>query len=165
MKQPLDNRLVLPIAIATPFIAGVLGSIPTTKGLKTWYPSLKKPLFTPPGWLIGPVWTLLYLLMGVASWWVWTERKAQPERVDEALTWYGGQLLLNVLWSYLFFGLRLPGVAFLGIIALWGMVWQTMMKFSRVHGEAAWLLAPYLGWLTLVAPFNAMLWWLNRAKK
>lgn len=124
-----------------------------------WYASLRKPDWNPPGWVFGPVWTTLYTMMAVAAWRVW-RRDGVGRR--PALAWFLGQLLLNALWSWLFFGLRNPGLALAEIIALWVAIAGTIGHFRRLDRVAAGLLVPYLAWVSFAAVLNGTLWWLNR---
>jgi tryptophan-rich sensory protein len=124
-----------------------------------WYAGLRKPAWTPPNWLFGPVWTVLYTLMAFAAWLVWHHgglaRQALP------LAAYGVQLTLNGLWSWIFFGWRAPGWAFVEILLLAAAIGLTMRLFARVSRPAAWLLAPYLAWVLFAAVLNFTLWRLN----
>jgi tryptophan-rich sensory protein len=124
-----------------------------------WYAGLVKPALTPPSWVFGPVWTLLYILMGVAAWMVWQRRGRAG--VPLALTLFLLQLGLNVLWSFLFFGLQQPGLALLDIIALWLAILASLLAFRRLHRPAAGLLVPYLLWVSFAIYLNLQFWRLN----
>jgi tryptophan-rich sensory protein len=124
-----------------------------------WYASLAKPAWTPPSAVFGPVWTALYVLMGVAAWLVW--RKAGFSGAPAALGLFGAQLALNALWSYLFFGARLPGAAFAEIVVLWLVILATTIAFWRVRPAAGALLIPYLIWVGFASGLNLQLWRLN----
>jgi tryptophan-rich sensory protein len=124
-----------------------------------WYAALKKPAWNPPGWLFGPVWSALYTLMGVAAWLVWREGGFARQRGP--LGRFLVQLGLNALWTPLFFGLHRPDLAFAEIILLWLAIGWTIAAFWRVHRGAAWLLAPYLAWVSFAAVLNGTLWRLN----
>ena len=121
-----------------------------------WYAALQKPMWNPPAWIFGPVWTALYLMMAVAAWMVW-----RRHGWHRAIMIYLLQLLLNAAWTPVFFGLREPGWAFAVIIALWFAIWLTMRAFSHLNRTAAWLLAPYAAWVTFAAVLNFTLWRLN----
>lgn len=149
------TALVLPLAV------GALGGVATSSSVSTWYPALSKPIWTPPGWLFGPVWTLLYILMGIALWLVW-RRGIVDREVGVAVTFFGIQLGLNLLWSFLFFGFRSIGLALVEIIVLWILIMLTMIKFYRLKSAAGWLMLPYLFWVTFAMALNASIWWLNR---
>src|SRR5262249_34146407 len=131
----------------------------SARSVRSWYPTLSKPAWTPPNQVFGPVWSVLYLLMGVASWVVWRSRTRQAR---SALRLFGAQLVLNVLWSALFFGLRLPGVALVDIVLLWGGIVATTAAFWRSSRVAAWLMAPYAVWTTFATALNFEIWRLNR---
>jgi len=124
-----------------------------------WYASLRKPSWNPPGWVFGPVWTALYVAMAVAAWRVWLQDGSPARR--RALRAFLAQLGLNALWTPLFFGLHRPGVAFAEIVLLWLAIAWTIAAFRLVHRAAAWLLAPYLAWVTFAAALNFTLWRLN----
>jgi tryptophan-rich sensory protein len=125
-----------------------------------WFKTLKKPGFAPPGSLFGPVWTTLYLLMGVAHYLV-TTQDAEPEAKRAAQILYGLQLGLNALWSFLFFGRRNPFAAFIEILLLWTAIVMTIVAFARISRPAALLLVPYLLWTTFATVLNGAIWRLN----
>jgi tryptophan-rich sensory protein len=124
-----------------------------------WYASLKKPSWNPPGWVFGPVWTALYTMMAVAAWLVWRQGGWGKQR--NLLILFLAQLALNAAWTPLFFGLHRPGLAFADILLLWLAIAATLMAFRPVNRVAAWLLAPYLGWVGFAAALNCALWRLN----
>lgn len=124
-----------------------------------WYASLKKPSWNPPGWVFGPVWTTLYLMMAVAAWLVWKRGGFPAQR--RALALFLVQLTLNAAWTPLFFGLHRPGLAFAEILLLWLAIAATLAAFRPVSGVAAWLLVPYLAWVSFAAFLNFTLWRLN----
>jgi tryptophan-rich sensory protein len=157
----MSNGIKLLIAIALPLAVGGLSGYATAGGVSTWYPTLVKPSFNPPAWVFGPVWTLLYILMGVAAFLVWRHGLAS-EGVRLALAVFAVQLALNGLWSILFFGLQAPGWALVEIILLWLAIVATLVLFWRVAPAAGGLLLPYLAWVSFAAVLNASLWWLNR---
>ncbi len=159
------NPLSLLIAFLLPLLAGGVGTIATSSSLTGWYPRLKKPAWNPPAWVFGPVWTLLYLMMGGASWFVWQKRPANNLAVRNALTWYGLQLGLNSLWSFIFFGWRRIDLALIEITALWAAILATLIKFYRIRPISGWLLLPYFLWSSFATVLNATIWWLNRNKK
>jgi len=124
-----------------------------------WYASLQKPTWNPPGWVFGPVWTVLYTMMAVAAWLVW-RRGGFAARRGPLLTFLA-QLALNAFWTPLFFGLHWPGIAFAEITLLWLAIAATLVAFWLVSRTAAWLLAPYLAWVSFAAVLNFTLWRLN----
>ncbi len=134
-------------AMGAPFIPG------------EWYAALKKPAWSPPSWLFGPVWSALYTMMAVAAWLVWRSGPSATRR--RSLAAFLVQLALNALWTPLFFGLRAPGVAFAEIMLLWVAIAWTVAAFRSVDRAAVWLLAPYLAWVSFAAALNFALWRLN----
>jgi translocator protein len=148
--------------LLVPLLVGAGSGFLTGGAVRDWYPSLVRPSFAPPSWVFGPVWTALYLMMGLAAWLVWRKAGTTPAgRV--ALGLFALQLVLNGLWSVLFFGLRAPGPALIEIVVLWAAIAATLRAFRRVDAVAGWLLVPYLAWVTFAAILNAGFWWLNRA--
>lgn len=151
--------MTLAIFVLVCFGAGAVGSWFTTPSLSGWYATLRKPAWNPPNWVFGPVWSTLYLLMAIAAWLVW-RRRGVPG-VNAALSLFAVQLVLNVAWSGLFFGLRNPGMAFAGIAILWVAIATTLAAFARLAPAAAWLMAPYLAWVTFAGALNLVIWRLN----
>ncbi|MGH7872062.1 MAG: TspO/MBR family protein [Candidatus Binatia bacterium] len=139
--------------IAVCFAAAVIGAQVTDPA---WYESLKQPDWAPPSWLFGPVWTVLYLFISIAAWLVWNLRGFK--RAPVALGLFLVQLVFNAAWSWLFFGLRRPDLAFAEIVLLWVLVLATLAAFGNVRRLAAWLLLPYLIWVTFAAMLNFSLW-------
>jgi benzodiazapine receptor len=142
-------------------MAGVIGAIFTTPAVPTWYAALKKPAFTPPGWVFSPVWIALYLLMGVSAFMVWSKGWGEG-RVRMALGLFVVQLVLNALWSLMFFGLRSPLAGFVNILALWIFILLTMLYFFKVSTTAGTLLVPYILWVSFAAVLNFSILVLNR---
>ncbi len=153
------SGLALILSLAICLGVGGLGAIVTGKSVGTWYPTLRKPPGTPPSWVFGPVWTTLYVLMAVSVWLVWRE---YGWGARAALLIFFGQLALNLAWSGIFFGARLPGPALLEIVLLWLAIAFTIFVFSRLTLWAAWLLVPYLLWVTYAMYLNFGIWRLNR---
>ena len=141
-------------------MAGVIGAIFTTPAIPTWYAALKKPPFTPPGWIFSPVWITLYLLMGVSAFVVWSKGWGDS-RVRIALSLFVVQLVLNALWSLMFFGLRSPSAGFINIVVLWIFILLTMLYFFKVSTTAGALLVPYVLWVSFAAVLNFSIWRLN----
>jgi translocator protein len=148
-------RLTLCIVICLG--AGWFGSLLTRPALMTWYEGLSKPDWTPPNWLFAPVWTTLYVAMGVAAWLVWRRSSLTAAPMQLFLL----QLLLNVAWSAVFFRFRSPGWAFLEIVALWCAILFTAIAFGRAAPVAGWLMIPYLVWVSYAAALNFAIWRLN----
>jgi tryptophan-rich sensory protein len=139
--------------IAVSFGAAAVGGL---FGPGEWYATLNKPSWNPPSWIFGPVWTLLYAMMGIAAWLVWKERGWRGAALPLSL--FLLQLILNAAWSWLFFGLHRPGLALADIAALWISILATLIAFWRVRPAAGALLIPYLAWVTFATVLNAELW-------
>ncbi len=131
-----------------------------TSELRGWYAALHKPSWTPPAWLFGPAWTVLYISMAVAAWRVWREGGWRPHRV--ALGLFLLQLMFNGLWSPLFFGLHRPGLSLVDSVLIWLALLATLVAFWRVSPPAGALLVPYLAWVTFATALNFTIWRLNR---
>lgn len=121
-----------------------------------WYAALSKPAWTPPDRWFGPIWAVLYVSMGIAAWLVWSERYHRARNVS--LLAYVIQLLINALWEPVFFGAKNIGAALFVVVALWLSVAWTLREFSRVKPAAAWLLVPYIAWVTLAVALNLSIW-------
>lgn len=150
----------LVLAVLLPLAVGALGSVPTFGAVRQWYPTLVRPSFAPPTWVFGPVWTTLYVMMGVASWLVWRQGLARPE-VRTALIFYAIQLAFNLAWSWLFFGMRSPLLALLELLVLLALIAVTALRFAAASRGAAMLMAPYGAWVAFAALLNGGFWWLN----
>jgi benzodiazapine receptor len=142
-------------------LAGILGSLFTFKAIPGWYATLEKPVLNPPGWVFGPVWTMLYALMGIAAFLVYQKGWKRSD-VKQALAFFSAQLFLNAIWSIFFFGLHRPGLALIDIVLLWIMIAITIFQFQRISRSAAWLLMPYLAWVSFATYLNAAIYSLNR---
>lgn len=151
----MNKFLKLFLAIIICEGAGLIGSIFTFNSVNTWYMTLNKPFFNPPPWIFGPVWTILYLLMGVSLYLAWGTKKI-------SLKWFWIQLVLNSLWSILFFGLKNPTLALLGIVLLWVAIFMTIKSFWKHNRTASLLLLPYLFWVTFASVLNLAIVLLNR---
>ena len=149
---------MLIVFIALCEAAGVVGSIFTATAIKTWYVTLAKPSFNPPSWLFGPVWLILYLLMGVAMYLVY--KKGWPVS-QKALIFFGIHLLVNAAWSIIFFGQRQIGWALADIVVMWLMIVISMYLFWQLDRRAALLLLPYLAWVSFATVLNYSIWRLN----
>lgn len=148
------------ISVVICLVIGYLSSIVTQSSVNDWYTTLNKPSFNPPNWLFAPVWTVLYILMGISAGWVWA-KGFHHKWVKTGLYHFGFQLLLNALWSIVFFGLKNPFVALLVIIALVIMLILTIKWFKVVSKFAAVLLIPYLAWVCFATLLNYNIWVLN----
>jgi benzodiazapine receptor len=149
----------LALSVALCFAAAGLGSLFTRPAIEGWYASLPKPSWTPPNWVFGPVWSALYLSMAIAAWLVWRRGGFPGAKLPLAL--FAAQLALNVAWTVVFFGLRTPGAAFAEIVFLWLFILATAIAFWPISRVAAWLMLPYLLWVTYAAGLNFSIWRLN----
>jgi tryptophan-rich sensory protein len=140
-------------------VAAISGGLATPRGLASWYSTLEKPAWNPPNAVFGPVWTVLYAIMAVAGTRIALSGDAGAGR---ALAWFYGQLALNALWSWLFFAWRRPDLAFVEILLLWLVILANVLAFFRIDRPSAWMLVPYLAWVTFAAILNATIWRLNR---
>lgn len=179
----IPNILKLIIAIVVSELAGVIGAVFTTPAINGWYAGLVKPAINPPAWVFGPVWTTLFALIGISLYLVWRRdwQVVNPllheygrawNRWSERL-WMGNwqrfnmvalfalQYILNIAWSLVFFGMHRPDAAFFVLIALWFSIVYLIANFYRVSKLAAWLLVPYLAWVTFAGVLNYLLWVLN----
>ena len=155
-----DKIVKLIAAILVCQLAGITGSFFTTPNIATWYASISKPAFTPPNWIFAPVWTTLFLLMGISLYLVW-EKGFEKKEVKLAISVFGVQLVLNIVWSLLFFGLQNPFFAFIEIIVLWVVILINIILFYRISEKAGFLLVPYILWVSFAAFLNYSIWLLN----
>lgn len=153
----ISNLAKLLISIIGVQIVAFLGSLFTMSSVSTWYATLPKPSFNPPSWVFGPVWTILFLMMAVAAYLIWKKGWKHRE-VRVALYVFIGQLALNLLWSVLFFGLHSPLAALYEIIILWLAILLTILVFYKISKPAAYLLIPYILWVTFAAVLNFAIW-------
>lgn len=158
MKIKSIPKLVSSIVICQ--LAGIIGSFFTAPSVSTWYAELIKPAFNPPNWVFGPVWTALFILMGISLYLVWV-KGIKTKKAKIALALFGIQLFLNVLWSVIFFGLRLPSYAFIEIIILWIFILLTIIWFYKISKVASYLLITYLIWVSFAAVLNFSIFYLN----
>lgn len=181
MSKKSKNSLgLLLFSILISLSAGVIGSLGTAESVSTWYVTLNKPYFNPPNWLFGPVWTTLYILMGIALYLVWkqlvkpagvlgwfryqlqkTFRKKKRDRIKTAVVFFFIHLVVNALWSIVFFGLKEVGAAFIVIMLLWVMILYLVYEFFRIEKKAGILLLPYLLWVSFASVLNYSIWMLN----
>ncbi|MFA6437362.1 MAG: TspO/MBR family protein [Candidatus Paceibacterota bacterium] len=154
------NKIILfIISILIPQVIGFIGGISTASSVQGWYKDLVKPSFAPPNWLFMPAWLFLYFLMGVALFLI---LKSQSEKKKMALSFFSTQLILNMFWSIIFFGLHQPLFAFIEIIILWIFILLTIIKFYKIDRQAALLLIPYQIWVTFASVLNFALFYLNK---
>lgn len=167
-RRRRDQMIVLTWSLAIPLMLGGAGGVITASAIPGWYAELAKPPWNPPSWLFGPVWTTLYVAMGVAAWRIW-RRAIEPgaslalvAAVRSALRVYGVQLALNAIWTPVFFGLKRIDLALVIIAVLLVAIIETIRRFKNVDRTAAALLLPYLVWVTFATVLNASIWLLNR---
>jgi tryptophan-rich sensory protein len=159
-RSKIGEFLILFSSIIICQLAGFIGSIFTTPAIPNWYANINKPTFRPPNWVFAPVWTTLYLLMGIALFLVL--RKGLNEKgIKIAVAVFALQLVLNALWSYLFFGLESPFAAFIEIIFLWATILISIILFFRISWVAGALLIPYIIWVSFASVLNFSIWQLN----
>ena len=158
---PARSALGLAVFVVVCFAVAGLGSLFTTPQVVDggWYDTLNKPFFSPPSWLFGPVWTVLFLMIAAAGWLVW--RRGGFSGARTAMGLFAAQLALNLLWSGVFFGLQAPGLGLVEILILWAAILATILAFRQKSLVAAFLLVPYLAWVTFAAALNAGIWLLN----
>ncbi len=135
---------------------GALGGWATAQSVAEWYPTLNKPTWTPPPWVFAPVWTMLYILMGLAAWLVWRKGNART-----AMVLFGVQLLLNLAWSFLFFGARSPGLGLVDIVVLWLAIAAMIFAYFSKSRPAALMMLPYLAWVSFATALNVAIYALN----
>lgn len=158
MKSIEFFKLIISILICNS--AGFIGVVFTSSAIPTWYDSLKKPPFSPPNWIFGPVWTILYTLMGISAYFVWRQG-INDSQVKTALIIFGVQLFLNALWSPIFFGFRALFAGLIVIIIMWIAILLTILAFLKISTVAAVLLIPYILWVSFATILNFSLWILN----
>ncbi len=156
----LNSFLKLITTIIVSELAGIIGTIFTVSAIPTWYTTLAKPALNPPSWIFGPVWTTLYLLMGIAAFMVWKKGWDRKD-VRKALAVFGLQLVLNAVWSIIFFGLHSPLWALIDIALMWLAIVWTMVLFYKISKPAMWLLLPYILWVSFAAYLNYSILILN----
>ncbi|NTU73221.1 tryptophan-rich sensory protein [Candidatus Roizmanbacteria bacterium] len=158
MKKP--NPFVLALCIGISLFAGALGSLATFPSIPTWYATLHKPTYTPPNWVFGPVWTTLYILMGIALYLVFQKKTKKVERIRGIYLFFT-QLALNVIWSVVFFGIHQIGGGCVVIVLLWLTIALTILNFYKISKPAAYCLVPYLVWTSYASFLNFSLLFLN----
>ncbi len=153
---PKYPSLGLVVSLVVCFAAAGIGGAVTTPKIGTWYATLVKPSGNPPNWVFGPVWSALYCCMAVAAWLVWRQCGLSGAKLRLAL--FGVQLALNVLWSCIFFGLEMPGLAFVEVLLLWVAIAATMVTFWQRSRIAGILFVPYLAWVSFASGLNFTIW-------
>ncbi len=158
----MQKILRISVVVMTCLVVGYLSGMVTRESITTWYPTLVKPVFNPPNWLFAPVWTILYLMMGLAGGLVWNKIETDEKNVKLAFKYFIIQLALNAVWSFIFFYLHNPFLAFVEIILLWLMIYEVYNQFKRIDKNAGLLFIPYLLWVSFAGVLNFSIWWLNR---
>lgn len=155
-----STLLKLIISIIVPLSVGAIAGIFTAQATTTWYASLNRPSFNPPNWIFGPVWTILYILMGISLFLIWKEEASKERNI--ALLVFFLQLVLNFAWSFLFFYFHNLGLAFVEIVILWISIFIMLVLFYKINPIASYINIPYLLWVTFAAVLNASYFWLNK---
>lgn len=158
----MSKIVKIAIAVAICLGVGYGSSLVTQSSITTWYPTINKPSFNPPNEVFAPVWTILFVMMGVSAGLVWSKMETVPVLVKKALWVFVIQLILNALWSFLFFGLQNPFLALAEIMLLWLMIFETIKLFKPIDALASKLMIPYLLWVSFAMILNGSIWWLNR---
>lgn len=156
----IKNPKLLITSLVLPQLAGFLGAAATTPNIPSWYASLAKPALNPPNWIFGPVWLTLYLFMGISLYLVWSKGYGK-QNIKNAVNVFLVHLGLNSLWSIVFFGNQNPQVAFFVIVLLWLVIGYLIKLFYKIHKTAAYLLIPYLLWVSFATYLNLSIWQLN----
>ncbi|CAM3933856.1 MULTISPECIES: TspO/MBR family protein [Flavobacterium] len=157
----MSKYLKILYVVAVCLAAGYLSSLVTQANIETWYPTIKKPIFNPPNWVFAPVWTLLFIMMGIAAGLVWDKLKENRELVKKGLFLFTIQLLLNIFWSYIFFSLKNLLLATIEIVLLLLIIFETYTVFKKVDKLAGRLLIPYLVWVSFATLLTASIYFLN----
>lgn len=160
IMSKMNKLFKITVSVVGCELVGLLGTPFTVSSIPTWYAQLNKPLFAPPNWIFGPVWTLLYFLMGVSVFLIW--KKVTLKKQDKvAIKYFLAQLFVNFLWSPFFFGLKSPALGLITIVTMWVLIVITVKRFYRIVPLAAYLLIPYLLWVSFATLLNASILVLN----
>lgn len=155
----MNKYLKLIVCVLLTLFVGGISGVATASGINNWFMTLNKPFFNPPNYLFGPVWTVLYLLMGISLFLILQSTLKELKR--KALLIFAIQLSLNFLWSFLFFKFQLIGLSFIEIIMIWISILAMIISFYKINRIAAWLQIPYLLWVSFASVLNGAIWWLN----
>ena len=158
----MNKYLKIIICVAICLTVGYLSSIVTQSSIETWYPTIEKPSFNPPNWVFAPVWTLLFILMGISAGLIWDKIDLDKELVKKGLFFFAVQLALNALWSYLFFGLNNILLASIEIVLLLLIIYETYLIFKKIDKKASYLLIPYMLWVGFATILTITIYFLNR---
>ncbi len=156
----LSFSLKIILSVVACLLLGGISGIATTSSITGWYTTITKPSFNPPNWIFGPAWTLLYILMGIAFAMIWNAGTEKKE-VKKAMKLFGLQLILNLIWSFLFFTMQNPAIAFIDIVILLIAINSTIRHFAAINKTAGYLLIPYLLWVSFATLLNGSIWYLN----
>ncbi|HQX43341.1 MAG: tryptophan-rich sensory protein [Saprospiraceae bacterium] len=156
----MKKLILLLLCMVITMLVGATSGLLTIEGINEWYPFLLKPFFNPPNYIFGPVWTVLYLVMGISLFLIW-DSDATKFRT-RALAVFSAQLLLNFLWSFLFFYLRSPLLALIDIMLLWWLISTMISLFVKINKTAGYIQIPYLLWVSFATVLNASIWYLNK---
>jgi tryptophan-rich sensory protein len=156
----MNNTVKFIIAIAIPLVVGFASGFFTITGAGSWYQTIQRPSWNPPNRVFGPVWTTLYILMGIALFIIW-KADAGIKMKKQAILLFTIQLTLNFFWSFIFFNQQQPGWAFAEIVILWVFILLTIFAFAKINKTAAWLLVPYISWVSFASILNFTIWRLN----
>ena len=157
----MNNFFKLLISVAVPLLIGFGGSVFTTSEIGSWYQTIQKPAWNPPNWIFGPVWTTLYTLMGIALFLVWKKDPGSKLK-RTAMILFAIQLILNFFWSIIFFNQHEIGWALVEIVILWFLILLTIIAFASIEKIAAWLMVPYIAWVSFATILNFTIWQLNK---
>ncbi|MFZ9388432.1 MAG: TspO/MBR family protein [Chitinophagaceae bacterium] len=155
----MNKTAKLFISVLLPVLVGAISGFFTATGVGSWYKTINKPSWNPPGWVFGPVWTTLYILMGIALFLIW--RTAESKSRNMAIALFGVQLTLNFFWSFIFFDQQQIGWALVEIGVLWLFILFTIFAFAKINKTAAWLLVPYISWVSFASILTYTIWRLN----
>ena len=159
--ERMKSGITLAVFIGFAFLIGGVGGAATQSALEDWYPSLQKSALNPPNIAFPIAWTILFVMMGVAAWLVWREGWREPKAVKRGLWLYFVQLVFNMLWSVVFFGMQSPAGGLLVVVPFWLLIVAMGLKYREVSRPAFWLTVPYILWVGFAAYLNFMVWWLN----
>jgi benzodiazapine receptor len=162
LKKANLTKIIISISVCV--LVGLLSSLATKSSVDTWFLTLEKPFFHPPSWVFAPVWIILYVLMGYSFAIIWSNKsqsRRSKEIIKNAMVVFGVQLVLNALWSILFFKLCNPFLALIEISLLWLMIFETIKAFNKIDNFASKLLLPYLVWVSFATILNGSIWFMN----
>ncbi len=157
----MSKTLKVILSIVFCLLVGAIGSFFTAPAIPSWYAYLNKPFFSPPNWIFAPMWTILYILMGISFYLIWSDAKKGKSK-NEALGNFYVQLILNFVWSPIFFGMKNLGLAFIVIVLMWMFILRTIQSFAKLNKKASYLLYPYIAWVSFASILNLSVWLLNR---